>query len=154
MPRIRLFSSSLLPVLLLAWGGAAQSDEVAESGAGTLATLFMEAWNTHDAAAFGRLMASDADWVTASGIRLRGRDGIQAYLADEHATWAKASTMRAMNIQVRALNRKTAVVSFEWEISTPADDGGPPSVARGNNLFVTLKEGGWTIVSGQVARKR
>ena len=99
-------------------------------------------------------MADDADWVTASGIRLLGRDKIQAYLADEHATWAKTTTMRAMNVHVCSLNRDSAVVLFDWEIATPAEDGGASSVARGNNQFVAVRDGGWRIVSGQVARKR
>lgn len=99
-------------------------------------------------------MAADADWVTASGIRLRGRDRIQAYLADEHATWAKRTSMRALNIHVRPLNAKAAIVLFEWEIATPGEDGGAPSVARGNNLFVAFDDNGWIIVSGQVARAR
>ena len=119
-----------------------------------VATRFVEAWNAHDAAAFGALTATDADWVTASGIRLLGRDKIQAYLADEHATWAKRTTMKALNIHVRSLSAKTAIVLFEWEIATPGEAGSAPSVARGNNLFVAIDDNGWTIVAGQVARAR
>jgi len=122
--------------------------------AGALVTRFVAAWNAHDAPAFGALMATDADWVTASGVRLRGRDKIQAYLAEEHASWAKQTTMRAVNIHVRPLNRTSAVVLFEWEIATPGEEGGAPSVARGNNLFVAADDKGWSIVSGQVARAR
>ena len=98
-------------------------------------------------------MAEDADWVTASGIRLRGRDRIQAYLSEEHATWAKRTSMSAKNIHVRPLDGKTAIVLFEWEISTP-NEGGGSSVSRGNNLFVVTCDKHWTIVSGQVARAR
>jgi len=99
-------------------------------------------------------MAADADWVTASGVRLRSRDKIQSFLAEEHATWAKTTSMRALNVQVRAMNDKTAVVLFEWEIATPGKEGGAPSLARGNNLFVAVDDQGWTIVAGQVARAR
>ena len=99
-------------------------------------------------------MAADADWVTASGIRLRGRDKVQAFLAEEHATWAKPTTMQAMNVHVRPLNKKTAVVLFEWEIATPGAGGSAPTVSRGNNLFVAVDDDGWTIVSGQVTRAR
>ena len=70
------------------------------------------------------------------------------------ATWAKPTSMRAMNIHVRPMNNKTAVVLFEWEIATPGKEGGAPSVARGNNLFVAVDDKGWTIVAGQVARAR
>jgi uncharacterized protein (TIGR02246 family) len=153
MPRAPNFTRLAL-VLLFAWPAISTSDEGPLKEPESLATRFVDAWNSHDAAAFGALMAVDADWVTASGIRLRGRDSIQAYLADEHATWAKSTTMRATNIHVRSLSRNSAVVLFEWEISTPAESGGAPSIARGNNLFVAVMGGGWAIASGQVARKR
>ena len=99
-------------------------------------------------------MAEDADWVTASGLRLRGRAKIQGYLAEEHSTWAKRTTMQASNIHVRPLNAKISIVSFEWTITTPGEEGSMPSIARGNNLFVATNEKGWTVVSGQVARAR
>lgn len=141
-------------VLFVTCPVTSRPDEVPTRNARDLATRFVAAWNAHDAPAFRALMAGDADWVTASGVRLRGRDNIQAYLAEEHATWAKPTTMRAMNIHVRALNRSTAVVLFEWEISTPGKDGGAPAVARGNNQFVAVDDKGWAIVAGQVARAR
>jgi uncharacterized protein (TIGR02246 family) len=151
----RLISIKLLALVLVGtWSCASNPGETPARGAGDVATRFVAAWNAHDPPAFGALMAADADWVTASGIRLRGRDRIQAYLADEHATWAKPTSMRAMNIQVRALNPKSAVILFEWAIETPAKDGGASSITRGNNLFVAANENGWTIVAGQVARAR
>jgi uncharacterized protein (TIGR02246 family) len=143
-----------LLALLLACPATSMPAEAHSKNADALATRFVEAWNRHDAAAFGALIAKDADWVTASGIRLSGRDRIQAYLADEHATWARTTTMRALNIHVRPLGDRSAVVLFEWEIVTPAQEGAAASVARGNNLFVAIQDSGWTIVSGQVARKR
>jgi uncharacterized protein (TIGR02246 family) len=154
MPRIPFLPSLIALVLLLCWPATSMSGNRPVKDAESLATRFVDAWNAHDAAAFARLVATDSDWVTASGVRLVGREKIRAYLAEEHATWAKTTTMRAMNIHLRALSPKTAVVSFDWEISTPSNEGDAPSVARGNNLFVAVKEGDWIIVSGQVARKR
>jgi len=99
-------------------------------------------------------MAEDADWVTASGLRLRGREKIRAYLSEEHATWAKRTRMQASNIHVRPLDERTSIVFFEWVITTPGEGDSKPSVARGNNLFVATDDHGWAIVSGQVARIR
>ena len=99
-------------------------------------------------------MATDADWVTASGIRLRGRDKIQAYLAEEHATWAKPTSMRAIEHPGASDEQQDGSRPFEWEIATPGKEGGAPSVARGNNLFVAVDDKGWIIVAGQVARAR
>jgi uncharacterized protein (TIGR02246 family) len=154
MPPVPSIAKLLALVLLFTWPGASLAVDPALREARELATRFAEGWNAHDAASFGALMAMDADWVTASGIRLRGRDKIQAYLAEEHATWAKRTSMRTLNIHVRALNAKMAIVLFEWEIATPDEGGGAPSVARGNNLFVAIDDNGWIIVSGQVARAR
>jgi uncharacterized protein (TIGR02246 family) len=140
-------------VLLCGWPIASMSAQ-GPRDAREVATRFVEAWNAHDAEAFGALTAMDADWVTASGIRLLGRDKIQAYLADEHATWARKTTMKALNIHVRPLGAKTAIVLLEWEIATPAEAGAAASVARGNNLFVAIDDNGWIIVAGQVARAR
>ena len=144
-----------LPALLL-WFACAPASSAGElpADARSLATLFVDAWNSHDAASFAVLLADDADWVTASGLRLNGRESIRAYLSVEHATWAKRTRMQASNIQVRALNENTSIVSFEWAIATPGEGGGKPSVARGNNLFVAIDKKGWVIISGQVARVR
>jgi uncharacterized protein (TIGR02246 family) len=151
---LRMLIRLLALALLLACPATSVPAEGPSENADVLAMRFVEAWNRHDPAAFGALMATNADWVTASGLRLSGRDKIQAYLADEHATWAKTTTMRALNVHVRPIGDKSAVVLFDWEIATPAQEGGAPSVARGNNLFVAIQARGWTIVSGQVARKR
>ena len=143
-----------LPALLLMLAGACASSADEPAGdARAVATRFVDAWNAHDPAVFAELMAEDADWVTASGLRLRGREKIRAYLSEEHATWAKRTTMEATNLHVRPLNANTSVVFFEWAITTPGAGGGTPAVSHGNNLFVVVDEKGWTIVSGQVARK-
>jgi uncharacterized protein (TIGR02246 family) len=147
-------TTRLLALILGTWAAASFSGEAPIQEARSIATRFIEAWNAHDAPGFGALMAKDADWVTASGIRLRGREKIEAYLAEEHATWARQTSMRAMNIHVRPLGGKAAIVLFEWEIATPSQEGGAPTVTRGNNLFVASNDGRWTIVSGQVARLR
>jgi uncharacterized protein (TIGR02246 family) len=118
-----------------------------------VASRFAEAWNAHDAAAFGRLLVADADWVTASGLRLHGRAKIQEYLAKEHSTWAGATTMRVVSIHVRALSPGAASVFFEWEIVASSDANPAAGARRGNNLFVVSQTSGeWQIVAGQVAR--
>ena len=151
MPQVR--SKLLTGVLLFTWACLSAAGDPPRN-AGELATRFVEAWNAHDPAAFGALMAEDADWVTASGVRLRGRERIQAYLSEEHASWAKRTNMRAINIRVRPMNEKTSIVLFEWEIASPGEGAGVSTVSRGNNLFVAVHDTHWTIVAGQVARGR
>ena len=149
MPRV----SHMLVCLVLAWSSASPGMSITPAPDGVVIG-FVAAWNSHSPAAFGQLMAADADWVTASGQRLRGREPIQEYLAEEHATWAKTTTMKALSVHVRLIDDKTAVVMFEWQIRTPGAAGAEPTVTHGNNLFVAVKNGDWLIVSGQVARAR
>lgn len=123
-----------------------------QAGADEVATRFVAAWNAHDADALGKLIAADADWVTASGLRLHGRPDIQKYLAKEHETWAQSTRMRVVSIHVRALANDSASVFLEWELMERRETGGV-SARRGNNLFVaTLAGAEWIIVAGQVAR--
>jgi uncharacterized protein (TIGR02246 family) len=147
-PSKRLLRTFAAFALMASMALSAQLARAAEPG--DLVSGFVAAWNAHDAAAFGKLFAADADWVTASGLRLRGRDKIQAYLAEEHATWAKTTRMQATNVHLRGLNADTVTVFFEWEIT----DTTAASSRRGNNVFVaTRSDTGWTIGAGQVARK-
>ena len=113
-----------------------------------VATQFAEAWNQHDVGAFGRLLAADADWVTASGLRLHGRAKIQEYLAKEHSTWAASTRMRVVSIHVRALSADAASVFFEWEIVALASAGSAAGAGRGNNLFVVSRSGAdWRVTA-------
>jgi uncharacterized protein (TIGR02246 family) len=139
---------ALVAMALLA--GAALSTHAQDSAQPEqLANRFIAAWNAHDAVAFGKLFAADADWVTASGQRLQGRERIRAYLGEEHAGWAKGTRMQASNIHVRRRDDDSATVFFEWEIS---EAGKPPR--SGNNVLVAERSANhWRIVAGQVARK-
>lgn len=122
-------------------------------GPEVVVSQFVDAWNAHDMKVFDDLITTDADWVTASGSRLSGREKIRAYLAEEHATWARTTRMAASNAYVRHLNRSTAMVFFEWQI-TSTKEGDSAKPRHGNNLFVVRQFGpGWIIAAGQVARR-
>lgn len=133
---------------------AASQSTTITPGPARLIESFVAAWNSHNPVAFGYLMADDADWVTASGKRLQGRPQIQAFLAEEHESWAKTTTMKSVSSRVRMIDAETAVVMFEWEISNQAVAGEAPTVSSGNTLFVAVERDDWIIVSGQVARNR
>ena len=47
---------------------------------------FANTWNNHDMVAFGKLFASDADFVNVAGIRWVGRQEIQLRHAYAHGT--------------------------------------------------------------------
>ena len=110
----------------------------------------MQAWNTHDARAFGRLYADDAEWITVGGERHKGRVAVEGALAKEHASWARTTTLRATDVVVRDIDSEHAIVMFRWEV-TRTEDGVAKPLA-GNTLLVAAKhDGRWIIVVGQVA---
>ena len=114
----------------------------------SVADRFVRAWNAHDGAAFGELFSEDAYWITASGERVKGRAHVRAYLEKEHATWARSTTMKADDVEVKPLARGLAIVSFRWEIAG-AD---PARSRRGTGLMVAAaSETRWMVVAGQVA---
>ncbi len=120
------------------------------SGPGALADAFVQAWNTHDARAFGRLYADDAEWITVGGERHKGRAAVEGALAREHASWARTTTLRATDVVVRDIDSENAIVMFRWEV-TRAEEGAAKPLA-GNTLLVAAKhDGRWIIVAGQVA---
>jgi uncharacterized protein (TIGR02246 family) len=121
------------------------------SGPQTLAHGFVRAWNAHHANAFGALFSEDADWVPASGVRVKGRAEIQSLLGREHLTWARTTTMSANEIEVRLVGQEAAVVLFTWEIVGSGDT--TASRFRGNTMMVAAKRSDrWLAVAGQVAR--
>ena len=120
------------------------------SGPGALADAFVQAWNTHDARAFGRLYADDAEWITVGGERHKGRVAVEGALAKEHASWARTTTLRATDVVVRDIDSEHAIVMFRWEV-TRTEEGVAKPLA-GNTLLVAAKhDGRWIIVVGQVA---
>ena len=120
------------------------------SGPGALADAFVQAWNTHDARAFGRLYADDADWITVGGERHKGRVAVEGALAKEHASWARTTTLRATDVVVRDIDSEHAIVMFRWEVARTEEAGATP--ARGNTLLVAAKQDGrWLIVVGQAS---
>jgi uncharacterized protein (TIGR02246 family) len=146
-----LCTLALLAALWLPSIGSTQSSEPE-----SLVRAFATAWNAHDPSAFEQLFAPDADWVTAPGSRVKGRSAIRDFLAREHETWARTTTMTPSNILVRFPSPHVAVVLFEWEIAGALDAAGKVAdPGRGNNLFVATRQADrWTIVSGQVASRR
>jgi hypothetical protein len=64
-------------VIVFGWTAGSASGQT--SAAGALADAFVDAWNTHDVRAFGRLYADDADWVTVGGEDTRVASQSKAY---------------------------------------------------------------------------
>jgi uncharacterized protein (TIGR02246 family) len=149
-----MMKSNLLGLsLLLALVSAAHAQT---RSAGDVASLFAQAWNAHDMKTFAPTLADDADWVTVTGARYKGRADIQGYLDREQTGWAKTTSMNTSSVAVRELDANAAAVHFNWEITgIIGRDGQPAPPAKGTNLFVLSKQGSdWKVVAGQVALQR
>lgn len=146
----------LLTALLLSMtGAAAAADAPARvAAAETVAEQFVRAWNAHAPPLFGALLAADADWVTASAMVLEGRADIEAYLAREHAGWARQTTMTAEKISARAVSADIFIVMLEWRITDPARAAAERSFTGANQFVAVRGADGWRVVAGQVTSGR
>lgn len=124
---------------------------------------FSQSWNHHDMEAFGKLFATDADFVNVAGDWWRGRQAIQAQHAYSHGTIPadtkgfealrmyygifKDSTVRFTQIDVRFLGRDVAVAHTSWEMLA---DTRTPNSRYGLFTFVlTRQDSKWLIAAAQ-----
>ena len=120
------------------------------SGARALTDAFVQAWNAHDARAFGRLYADDAEWIAVGGERHRGHVAVEGALAKEHASWARTTTLRATDVVVREIDSENAIVMFRWEV-TRAERVGPGHSVATHCSWPRIGRGVRIIVVGQAA---
>jgi hypothetical protein len=100
-----------------------------------LARLLIGAWNQGDARAFAGLFTSDAEYVTGSGERVRGRTAISRLV--EPAPRAQVRSVGDASVEFEA---GTGRLTFAW--SMPPDLGG-----RRGRISCTCRrhESGWLI---------
>jgi len=124
---------------------------------------FATAWNQHDMEAFGKLFATDADFVNVAGARWTGRESIQMHHAwahgaiprdtpgfdksDPHYGIFNTSTLRFTQIDVRFLRNDVAVALANLEL---VGDARTPNPRHSVVTFVLLRQnGGWLIAAAQ-----
>jgi len=154
LPLVLAASLLVAPVL------AAQNDEedVRKTVGG-----FSQSWNLHDMEAFGKLFATDADFVNVAGDLWKGREAIQTQHAYSHGAIPadtkgfeglrvyygifKTSTMRFTQIDVRFLRKDVALAHASWELH---GDTRTPNPRHGLLAFVlTRQDNGWLIAAAQ-----
>lgn len=125
------------------------ADATHDAGPEALVEHFVRAWNAHDMAAFSRLYATDATWVTTFDTRDSGRDAIVADLRAAHESWAGASTVAASAVDVKLLRPDVAIVQFNllMRISHEAQ-----AVGRTLLLVASRETEGWRITAGQITK--
>ena len=158
-PRIILSLVLVVPLLIArVFAGPNDEREVRKTVGG-----FAQSWNSHDMDAFGKLFATDADFVNVAGDWWKGRQDIEMQHAYSHGTIPadtkgfealreyygifKSSTMRFTQIDVRFLRKDVAAVHVSWEL---LGDTRTPNPRHGLFTFVLTRQGGsWSIAAAQ-----
>lgn len=105
------------------------------------------AWNRHDAEAFARCFAADADFTNVFGMHAQGRAAIAAFHAPIFATMFRDSRLAATETRVRVLRPDIAAVDMRWEMTgARGPDGAPWPLRRGIiNMTLARDTEGWSI---------
>lgn len=114
----------------------------------------VEAWNRHDAQAWGESFAVDADFTSSLGATTHGRDAIAAMHAILFRGALAESVLKSYEVDVRPLGKDIAVVRSS---STLSGVGFATTFGPGNgkyrSLAVLRKDSGrWTIAAMQSVR--
>ena len=143
--RKRLLSTvGVLIILALAQGSVAddKADAADEKALQEQNEAFVAAFNRGDIKAVAEAYAPDADFLSAQGQRLKGRDALEKYFAKGFAD-SKGLKLNHSDRSVRFLKSDVAVADGTWEI-TGRPDGNP---ARGHYTAILMKhDGRWLIV--------
>lgn len=112
---------------------------------------WQEAWNRHDMKALGALVAEDVDFITVSGIWLKGRKAFEEHHARVHAMQFKESVWTTTDVRVKFLKPDIALVHVSWGLRGDKDpDGTARRPRRGIFTRVVTKQGGkWSIQASQ-----
>jgi len=110
-----------------------------------------DAWNRHDMDAFGKLFASDADFVNVRGMRWVGREEITKAHAAVHATIFKTSTLKIEDTTVRFLKPDVATARSVCTLTGQMSPNGQLVPSRTTILTHVLvrADGRWLIVLTQ-----
>lgn len=112
-----------------------------------LIDALFSAWNVHDANAFARPFALDADFTNVFGMHAKGRDAIARFHAPIFETMFKDSRLTRSGMSVRFLRPDVASIDVGWEMTGARDPLGKEWQRRRGliSLIVTLEEDGWRI---------
>lgn len=128
---------------------AMQSEYSAAKGAiEAIARRHVQAWNTHDQAAFESLFTDDADFVNVLGQRAHGRAQIGADFGHIHRTFMRNTEIKMEAPIVRQIGDHTAIAHMRWSMTGMERVPGwnVPDIRHGMLLYVAVERGGeWKI---------
>jgi len=107
-----------------------------------------EAWNRHDAVAYGQRYATDADSVNVLGWWWQGRAQITQRVAEAHAVIFRNSVLHTEEVQIRFLRPDVAVVHVRWSMTGAlGPDGKPVPPRTGLRTEIMQKQDGHWLIS-------
>jgi uncharacterized protein (TIGR02246 family) len=122
----------------------------AESAVIELMDRMAQAWERGDGQAYGGLFSDDAQYVTAPGERLHGREAIAQSHQRVFDTFFKGTRLgRDYPVRFRALDPEVVLVEASGSVLFPGEreTGVPPNGLM--TLVIKKEASGWRIVSFQ-----
>jgi uncharacterized protein (TIGR02246 family) len=122
------------------------TSDAAQAAEGLVNSL-VAAWNAHDARAFARCFAEDANFTNVFGMHAKGRAAIETFHAPIFATMFKDSRLAATQTRSRALRADIVAFDVRWEMTgARGPDGASWPLRRGLMNMVAVREGSaWSI---------
>ena len=117
--------------------GASQSSSAEEAAVRQVVKQVEDAWNAHDGKAFAAPFAADADYVVVNGMKLKGREAIEAGHTQIFTTIYKESHNVATVRSIRFLRPDVAIVHVEWNLEFSV--GGETRKGHAMNTMVMAK---------------
>jgi uncharacterized protein (TIGR02246 family) len=133
--------------------GAAQPANAATDGAiETFEQGQQVAWSAHDAGAYSRAFAPDADVITALGWHWVGRDDVARNMADGFKLIYARAAFRIVDSTVRPLSGEMALVRIKWTITGARTPDGAAAIGEQHGIETQILQrsgGRWSILAQQ-----
>jgi uncharacterized protein (TIGR02246 family) len=132
---------------------AVQAEQsAAKTAIEAIARRHVQAWNSHDQAAFESLFTEDADFVNVLGQRAHGRVQIGADFGHIHRTFMRNTEITIEPPLVRAIGDHTAIAHIRWTMTGMERVPGwnTPDIRHGLLTYVAVgRNGEWKITALQ-----
>jgi len=107
------------------------------------------AWNAEDVEAYARLLAEDADILSATGRTENGRDEvIRLYVEQRAGAYRGASISSIVVTRIKFVRPDVAVADANTELTgVRGADGNVLAPSKGEAFYVLVKDGGQWLIS-------
>ena len=120
----------------------------AEQAAQQLVDELVQAWNSRDGAAFSRLFAESADYVTGAGLRLAGRGQILEALFGSATKNTDSGAVSVVTQSVKVLGPDATVVLCTWRMGPGGSPQERDPAGRSGLMTMVMQRAGhaWRII--------